>query len=781
MKASRRGILGVVLLLVVVPFLAFSAPSQGGEVDPTASSVKTSRYVFQPEKSTIQQSGGFAGVNWTYAIEGQFCLSIDPNTGAAWFARVDASALDVIEPARALDPNQVFNMAGLTGTVIDETSTELTGQTADGSSVLLTLTFDDDLVYLSGETTPPPNSADFFVFTIDAVATRKYGGGTGQPDTPYKIATAEHLNAVGADPNDWGRHFIVTADIDLSGFEYDRALIAPDTDNTSWFERTSFTGVFDGGGHVIANFCVSSTDADCVGLFGYVANPNGQIKNLGLLDPNVSTGVGRSAGSLVGFLARATVCNCFVEAGTVSGYDEVGGLVGQNWHGEIARSYSVSTVCGDAYVGGLVGFNQGAITDCYARGQVAANSRVGGLVGHNGALGRGRRAYSTITNCYSSCGVSKDGESTGGLVGFFEWGEVISSFWDMDASGQRTSDGGTGLTTAEMQTAVTYLGWATCDSDGGWTIEEGRDYPRLGWEGRAGEPIVTLLLTDLLAGTGARDDPYLIHTAEELNAVGLFPCEWNRHFRLMADIDLSGYAGSRFNIIGINERHPFTGVFDGEGHTISNFAWSGSARPYTGLFGYVSDPNGEIRDLGLADVSVDASVEAWIGWYAGSLVGYLDKGTVRRCRASGSVSGWNCVGGLVGYVSEGTIEDCYSTCTIVGELQAGGLVGRNWRGRITNVYAVGVVVGNNASGLVGSSADIASVAASFWDVEASGLSVSGAGEGKTTAEMQTAGTFLEAGWDFVGEAENGTEDIWWIDEGRDYPRLWWEAEPETMR
>jgi len=40
--------------------------------------------------------------------------------------------------------------------------------------------------------------------------------------------------------------------------------------------------------------------------------------------------------------------------------------------------------------------------------------------------------------------------------------------------------------------------------------------------------------------------------------------------------------------------------------------------------------------------------------------------------------------------------------------------------------------------------------------------------------MQTAGTFLDAGWDFVDETANGTEDIWWILEGQDYPRLWWE-------
>jgi len=34
---------------------------------------------------------------------------------------------------------------------------------------------------------------------------------------------------------------------------------------------------------------------------------------------------------------------------------------------------------------------------------------------------------------------------------------------------------------------------------------------------------------------------------------------------------------------------------------------------------------------------------------------------------------------------------------------------------------------------------------------------------------------LEAGWDFVDETANGTEDIWWILEGQDYPGLWWEA------
>ena len=64
---------------------------------------------------------------------------------------------------------------------------------------------------------------------------------------------------------------------------------------------------------------------------------------------------------------------------------------------------------------------------------------------------------------------------------------------------------------------------------------------------------------------------------------------------------------------------------------------------------------------------------------------------------------------------------------------------------------------------------------SFWDIETSGHTRNYGGTGKTTtAEIQTAATFLEAGWDFVEETDNGSENIWGIDKGQDYPRLWWE-------
>ena len=46
-----------------------------------------------------------------------------------------------------------------------------------------------------------------------------YGGGSGTHHDPYQIWTAEQMNAIGADPCDWDKHFMLMADIDLSSFD----------------------------------------------------------------------------------------------------------------------------------------------------------------------------------------------------------------------------------------------------------------------------------------------------------------------------------------------------------------------------------------------------------------------------------------------------------------------------------------------------------------------------------------------------------------------------------
>ena len=612
-----------------------------------------------------------------------------------------------------------------------------------------------------------------------------FSGGSGTTDDPYLISITAELNRIGHNPRLMRAHFKSIRDIDLAGLDL---FIIGD-------EEYPYRGVFDGNGHTISNFSYNSTGTNYIGLFGFVEGSNAEVKNLGLIDPNIDAGTGYCVGSMVGFLGGSTITNCYVEGGSVAGGEEVGGLVGKNW-GTMTNSYSEVCVSGDNYVGGLVGFlNQGAtIINCYSTGSVSGELYIGGLVGYNDY-------YSIITNCYSTGSVSGN-YGGGGLVGDCD-GEVYASFWDIETSGQTNSARGTGKTTAQMQTPGTFVAWG-CSSI--WTIDSGKDYPRLWWQNMPGEIISKPYYG---GGNGETNDPYLIYTAEQLNTIGLATCDWDKHFLLCADIDMSSLNGTTFNIIGILWTSPFTGVFDGNGHTISNFNYTSTYTDYIGLFGYV---RGVIKNLGLIDPNVDAGRGRDVGSLAGgpggtitncyveggsvSGLGYVgglvgsNGGTITSCYSTAGVWGDQYVGGLVGS-NLGTISNCYSNASVWGDLYVGGLLGLNRRlciqgtpptcysGTITNCYSTGRVSGNHVGGLVGGAYG-GEVTNSFWDIETSEQTISAGGMGLPTAEMQTMSTFTDAGWDFVGESVNGTEDIWWILKG-DYPHLWWEGIQVSMK
>jgi hypothetical protein len=504
-------------------------------------------------------------------------------------------------------------------------------------------------------------------------------------------------------------------------------------------------------------------------------------------------------GGLIGDNQGGSVTNCYSSASATGTY-YVGGLAGDNAVGSITNCYSNASVTGTDHTGGLAGTNEsGRITDCYSSASVTGNNSVGGLVAHNG---RGR-----ITNCYSTGQV--DGElNVGGLVGYLP-GNVSASFWDTQTSGQATSAGGTGLTTAEMIDPNTFInaGWAFWGSSDVpnfvWAEPEGGGYPILWWQlpRNFGLPAFS-------GGTGEPNNPYLIATADELNSIGYNQRLMDAHFKLINDIDLTGVD---FYSIGADQ-YPFKGTFDGNGKIISNLTITGE--DYSGLFGYVKGEHVNIKDLGL----IDPNVYSEAGNSVGSLVGSLRNGTIincytqggsvsgnahigglvgnnsssiANCYSSASVSGGARIGGLVGVNSNGTIINCYAKGSVSGNYYTfGGLVGENYAGRIKNCYSVGhvqepsvpVFSPLDVGGLIGSTSNDGTVITSFWDTQTSGQTTSAGGIPSMggiplqTHEMQTATIFLTVGWDFVDEAANGTEDIWWIDEGNDYPRLWWEAE-----
>ena len=167
------------------------------------------------------------------------------------------------------------------------------------------------------------------------------------------------------------------------------------------------------------------------------------------------------------------------------------------------------------------------------------------------------------------------------------------------------------------------------------------------------------------------------------------------------------------------------------------------------------------------------------GNYVGGLVGRTS-GSISNCYSTGSVSGGDYVGGLVGDNYHGSILNCYFKDVVSGDNRVGGLVGYNRYSDISNCYSSGSVSGaSNVGGLIGYDYQSDFYTACFWDSDVN-PDVNGIGNmddpnvvGLPTVLMQSESAFTDAGWDFVGETVNGTEDIWDICEGTNYPKLAW--------
>jgi len=204
--------------------------------------------------------------------------------------------------------------------------------------------------------------------------------GDGSIGDPYKIETLNNLYWIAANSDQWNKYYIQTFDIDASATSgWSDGGWSPIGNNT-----TKFTGGFDGNGYLISGLYINRA-ANYQGMFGYT---NG-----------------------------ATFTNIKLESVTITGNDEVGGLVGMNTASTISNSYVTGTITGanEAWdVGGLVGYNvSSTISDSYTSGTVTAAGTgiyyLGGFIGDN--------EYSSITNSHAA--VTVDGEcDVGGFVGF---------------------------------------------------------------------------------------------------------------------------------------------------------------------------------------------------------------------------------------------------------------------------------------------------------------------------------------------------------------------------
>ena len=180
------------------------------------------------------------------------------------------------------------------------------------------------------------------------------------------------------------------------------------------------------------------------GLVGSRGNDGVIIASHATGDVTGDYGVGGLAGGGAGVIAGSYA------TGKVTGGRRAGGLSGSNG-GTILASYATGAVSGKNSVGGLVGTNDyGRVIAAYATGAVSGESGVGGLAGSGGG--------GEIIASYATGNVSGE-NGVGGLTGaFIEIIEESVSFWNKETTGQETSVGGTGKTTAELQEPAGYTG-----------------------------------------------------------------------------------------------------------------------------------------------------------------------------------------------------------------------------------------------------------------------------------------------------------------------------------
>ena len=249
--------------------------------------------------------------------------------------------------------------------------------------------------------------------------------------------------------------------------------------------------------------------------------------------------------------------------------------------------------------------------------------------------------------------------------------------------------------------------------------------------------------TDTSWYTSAPDaSEYHISTAEQLaglaQLVNADPGTTNfagKTFYLDNDLDLSGHEWISIGTVlgGDYPEYSFCGVFDGQGHVISNLYShesyiEGADESHNllrnALFGSVY--NGEVKNLGVADAEIwiDPKDDSAAG--KGILVDWMGKSKITNCWTSGSIySGTKTeknIGGIVGITMQGcTISGCYSTATLTGNFtnsegyyknpdpatwpcdSIGGIVGARFDGSltVTDCWFDGKIVVNSIQAAVG--------------------------------------------------------------------------------
>ena len=333
--------------------------------------------------------------------------------------------------------------------------------------------------------------------------------------------------------------------------------------------------------------------------------------------------------------------------------------------------------------------------------------------------------------------------------------------------------------------------------------------------------LILILLTAIittplyaLTGQGTQTDPYRIQSLTDFNDFATDPNYWaqNIHTRLETNIDLSTktyttavIAPDTNSIMRYFQGKPFSGIFDGNNHIISNLTINapGTGNSYLGLFG--KSAGAELKNIGIENINItsgDNSQEI------GGLCGINSQGTIINCYTTGTITSGDShahlIGGLCGYNYFGTITNSYAATAITSGVfssSLGGLCGINLKGTITNCYATGSVTSGNDSrnlgGLCGKNdsgniTNCYAIGPVTGDKELGGLcGINRNGDiincyfyllngpdntlGTALDDLQMLDVASYVGFDFTGNSNDGSDDYWSI-ANQHLPKLSWQKD-----
>jgi len=412
-----------------------------------------------------------------------------------------------------------------------------------------------------------------------------------------------------------------------------------------------FSGTFEGYGYEISNLYINRGNEDNIALFGFVTD--GLIRGINFNNVSI-TGYNQVAG-VVGYLYSGEVNEINIQGTIKSNFNHSGAVVGYNNSSEnkITSVLVNANISGRDGIGGIYGFSNnkppiisgvfetGSVGSSYNNGKVTGDTSINGTIYVSSKVtGTGfmNRVHGTSYNLSDNM-----------LSGY---DEVLDT-------------------------------WIGGDNDSSGYYFDYDDNNKIVVKSVKRNPI-----TFTLKGNGTESSPYLISDYQDWKEATTKVKE-NIYFKLNNDID---FADKPFYMMGTGGNY-FVGVLDGDYYKLSNISINGINN--VGIIGY--NNGGTIEGLNIDTLNV-SSVNNNIG----GIVGYNATGSVIGINTENIIiNGYANVGGVVGYLDKGIINEINMKGNVTSSFNhSGGIAGysNSSDNKITSVIVNGNISGRDFIG-----------------------------------------------------------------------------------